>query len=512
MKNSVIKYIIGAFILSTSLISCSLDTDPTDAIESEKVFSTVEGNEKVLNGAWSYLMESFSTYANPGFGSFLRTNDAMGSDVVLNGRYGFRAHYLFNALYSKARTNTHSWNLAYKTIDNANNVIAKVFESEGSVVDKQRVRGQALALRGFMYLHLASSYAYAIDLDPNAITAPIYLEPTSSATKPRPAATVTEVYLQSIKDLEEALTLIPETYKRGNTMKHKFDREVVLGLLSRAHLYARNWKEAKEYSDQLLALNSYLMNESEYKSGFSDSSNGEWIWGHAQNESQKNASYQFNYLDVTSSQSYYYSFNADPYFRDLFDESDYRKSMIYWAPDPSNTEPKDGNTAYMRYAKFKFRGSQIADIVLMRTSEIYLINAEAKARLGEADAIDVLNTLKTARGAKEVSGLMGQDLLDEIWIERRKELFGEGFALIDIIRNQQKVVRKAYPQDKLVDFTYEEMDSTGKISQVVVKLLPMGHDAVKFPDGSDFIENSKYYLYRIPEVEERENPNLYLNR
>ena len=37
------------------------------------------------------------------------------------------------------------------------------------------------------------------------------------------------------------------------------------------------------------------------------------------------------------------------------------------------------------------------------------------------------------------------DLLETIWLERRKELWGEGFSLIDIIRNQQTVVRKAYP-------------------------------------------------------------------
>lgn len=507
MKNRYYKYIIGSFILSTGLVSCSLDTNPTDSVTSEKAFTTVEDSEKVLNGTWAYLMETYYTYANPGFGSFLRANDAMGSDVVLNGRYGFRSHYQFNALYSKGLTNTHSWNLAYKTIDNANNVITKVYASEGSIVDKQRVRGQALALRGFVYLHLASSYSFAVDVDPNAVTAPIYLEPTVNGTVPHRAATVSELYQQAIKDLEEALSLIPTTYSRN--LKHKFNRDVVLGLLARTNLYARNWEQAKKYSDELLASNNYLMTENEYKSGFSNADNKEWIWGHPQMESQSGASYQFNYLDVTSSQSYYFSFNTDPYFKELFDDSDYRKSMIYWAPDPSNKAPNKGDVAYMRYAKFKFKGSQIADIVLMRTSEIYLINAEAKAHLGDGDAINQLNTLKAARGAKAVTGLVGQSLLDAIWVERRKELFGEGFALIDIIRNQQSVVRKEYPQTDLVDYDYEVMSKEGVITKEHVKLLPKGHDVLAFPDGSDFIRNSKYYLYRIPEVEERENEHLY---
>ena len=36
----------------------------------------------------------------------------------------------------------------------------------------------------------------------------------------------------------------------------------------------------------------------------------------------------------TTKGSYYYSFNVDPYFRDLFEDGDYRKDMLFWATDP----------------------------------------------------------------------------------------------------------------------------------------------------------------------------------
>lgn len=509
MKNRIFKYIIGAFVISTSLVSCSLDTSPTDAVEESKVFTTTADNEKVLIGAWGQLMESFYSFANPGYGAFLRAGDAMGSDVVLNGRYGFRDHYAFKALYGRGGTNTHSWELTYNTINNVNHVITKVDASEGSVSDKKRIKGQALALRGFMYLHLASNYSFAIDVNPNALTAPIYLEPTTINSSPKALASVRELYNQAVQDLEEALSLIPDTqtYRRGNA-KGKIDQEVVLGLLSRATLYARDWEKAKKYSDALLAINDYLMTEEEYKGGFNDASNKEWIWGHQQTPNQSDASYQFNFLDVTSKESFYFSFNADPYFREMFDEGDYRKKMIYWAPDPANDKPKEGDEAYMRYAKFKFKAGQIADIVLMRTSEIYLINAEAKAQLGDGDALNKLNALKVARGGSQMNGLQGKALLEAIWVERRKELFGEGFSLVDIIRNQQSVVRKSYPQTKLVPFSYEVLDSNGKVNVVTVNLLPLGHRILNFPDQSDFAPNSKYYLFRVPLVEERENGNI----
>lgn len=500
-KISQLKYIFLSILAVSVLTSCELETNPTDAVEESRVFETVAGNDKVINGTWGSLMETFNTYANPGFGSVLRASDAMGSDVVLNAKYGFRDHYAFNALYGRGGTNTLSWNLSYKTINNMNNVLVHIDQAQGSDIEKARVKGQAFALRGYMYLHLASTYAFAIDKDPNALAVPIYVKPTTSSSEPNALSTVAQVYAQAISDFKEALDLIPADYSRAQ--KFQIDRSVVLGLLSRASLYSRNWEDAKKYSDDLLASNNYLMNEVEYKSGFNDVANGEWIWGHAQTGDQQNASYQFHYLDVTTPGTYYFSFNADPYFKDLFDDSDYRKSMIYWAQDPG-LDPAKADAVWMRYAKFKFKADFTGDIVLMRTSEIYLINAEAKAHLGDVGgALLSLNALKQARGAETTQGLNASDLLDEIAIERRKELFGEGFSLVDIIRTQKSVVRNQYHLNT-VPFTFTNASGETQTREV----LANGHHVLVFPDKTPFEPNSKYYLFRIPTVEERENPNL----
>ncbi|MBB1138737.1 RagB/SusD family nutrient uptake outer membrane protein [Myroides sp. WP-1] len=505
MKN-YIKYTKVLFLLfALGLASCELETSPTDAIEKKEVFKTVAGNAKVLNGSWGQLMETFNTFANPGFGAILRANDAMGNDVVLQtNKYGFGTHYQFSALYGKGGTNSQSWNLAYKTINNMNNILFNVDDAQGDAGERRIVKGQAYALRGYMYLHLASSYTFAIDNNPDAPSVPIYLEPTTAKSQPGKRATVTEVYNQAIKDLEEALALIPEGYARSQ--KFQIDQNVVLGLLSRANLYARNWEKAKEYSDRLLLKANYLMNESEYKAGFNDVNNREWIWGHPQTPDQSNASYQFHFLDVTSKDSYYYSFNADPYFKELFDEGDYRKSMINWAPDPSADIEKT-SVVWMRYGKFKFKAGQIADIVLMRTAEIYLINAEAKARLNNGDAINKLNDVKRARNAALADNVTGNDLLEAIWLERRKELFGEGFALVDIVRNQKTVVRKKYEHEK-IEYSYVVKDEEGNEVTKTKTMTANGHYVLNFPDKSPFVANSPYYLYQIPNVEERENPNL----
>jgi hypothetical protein len=73
---------------------------------------------------------------------------------------------------------------------------------------------------------------------------------------------------------------------------------------------------------------------------------------------------------------------------------------------------------------------------MMRIAEMWLIEAEAKARLGEADAGDILYTLQKNRDTQAVaSGNTGQALINEILLERRKELFGEiGINYLDLKR------------------------------------------------------------------------------
>ena len=120
---TILKYIFSFALGSTMLTSCDLDTIPTTYVDAGSVFGKTGDAEKVLNGGWNYLMETFNSYANPGYGAMLRANDAMGSDVVLNSKYGFRTHNEFSAIYGKGGTNTLSWLLAYRVINDCNGVL-----------------------------------------------------------------------------------------------------------------------------------------------------------------------------------------------------------------------------------------------------------------------------------------------------------------------------------------------------------------------------------------------------
>lgn len=509
MRNIIGKSLLALATL-TLPVACDLETEPTTQLSADAVFQKTTDAESVLSGAWRNLQETFYTYRAPGWSAIGLTSDAMGSDVVVNTRYGYRNMYAMTAVYGKTdNIGNLSWTLGYETINNANGVIAHIDQAQGSRADIDRIKGQAYALRGYMYLHFASLYSFAIDKDPDAVCVPIYTMQTDEGTAltGKPASSVSEVYAQAIGDLETALRLIPADYSRS--AKWKIDRQVVLGLLARATLYARQWQKARDYSDQLLALNHYLMTREEWEAGFNSVDNREWIWGHAQTTDQANSAYHFHYLDTTTDGIYYFSINVDPYFYQKYDDGDYRKAQIYWDLPPGS-DKSSSTELYLRNRKFRIRSFEgedgVGDLVLMRVAEIYLINAEAKARLGDvAGAVASLNAVRSARGAAQATTAEGADqLIADVLLERRRELWGEGFSLVDIIRNQQSVERREYPSTPIA---YSYTDSKGVAHER--QIVPQGHRFVKQPDGTDFRPNSKYYLFRIPNGEEQANKNLY---
>lgn len=432
------RIFLSMFVLLSAacLTGCSgdfLDEKPTDAVPAGEV-ATPDNAMKVFNGAWRYMFDTFFTYANPGYSAVLRQDDMMGDDVVAYpGKYGFSASYQFKDTPDKTNYRTRAfWTLHYKVIDNCNKVIS--ITATRQLTELDRAKGMAYALRAFVYFSLAQHYQFTYLKDKTAPCVPVYTQPTTDKTEARPKSSVEEVYALISEDLEHAATLLDGMQR---TQKFEPDMNVVDGLRARVYLVTGQWEKAADAAAQ--ARRGYpLMPAEDYYKGFNDVSNSEWIWGHPQTPEQSNASYAFNYQDVVSPASYYYSFMSDPHFKGLFtDPDDIRLGLFEWVRD-----------GYLAYKKFLFRKDNTADVVLMRSAEMYLIESEAKARNTAVDlttAVAPMNELRAARGtaAYDATGKTREEVIEEILKERRRELWGEGFSLTDILRLQKPVERRA---------------------------------------------------------------------
>ena len=157
---------------------------------------------------------------------------------------------------------------------------------------------------------------------------------------------------------------------------------------------------------------------------------------------------------------------VDSKFVDLFDDTDYRGTkctktenvtdddelgVMFWHRTNNGDQEIRAKWAYN---KFKYygdangapMGNTYPELSLMRSSEMLLIMAEATAHLGNTtEALSYLTKLQNARNVSEQTTTTNQEeLLEAIYVERRKELLGEGVTgTYDLLRLQKPLVRYA---------------------------------------------------------------------
>ena len=119
--------------------------------------------------------------------------------------------------------------------------------------------------------------------------------------------------------------------------------------------------------------------------------------------------------------------------------NDVRRQL--WRPVPTTTNvvtPPGGSRFPFMNQKFKAKdfANSVGDISNMRVAEMFLIEAEARARNAQDElAKDAFTPFMQNRVPGYVrSANTGAALIDEIMNSRRVELWGEGFRFLDLKR------------------------------------------------------------------------------
>ncbi|GAA5220065.1 RagB/SusD family nutrient uptake outer membrane protein [Membranihabitans marinus] len=453
MKNIIIKSIIIIFVLSVS--SCNkdyLDTTPTESVSESSVFATVKDARAAINGIHRFMFYRLDAQDEAGFGAMMINYDMMGEDLVMTSS----GNGWFNSVYKwiESRSETSSlvdftYEFYYKIISNSNMIINNIDNATGDESEKNSIKGQALAYRAWAHFMLVQSFGQRYDASGSnsGLGVPILIDNTVEG---QPRSTVEQVYTQVIADLNASRDLLSTADERLNISHINID--VVKGLIARVALTMQNYSLAAQMSSEARAGYS-LMDEEEYYSGFNNIDNPEWIWGGIQISDHNTffasffayMSYNFSSTNIRSNPK---AINSLLY--DEISDTDYRKGL--WDPEGIGFDQSTSFTTkpYMN-RKFMAAGgsSSIGDLMYMRASEMILIEAESKARMGDdAGAAEALFELASARDtAYLLSSNTGQALLDEISIQRRVELWGEGFRFFDLKRNNEALDRNGANHD-----------------------------------------------------------------
>ena len=356
----------------------------------------------------------------------------------------------------------------YNQIKIANDLIK---DNADLATEKQKnMVAQARAMRAFDYLSLVQYFQFNYQIAKDKPAVPIVTEKTEDFTN-NPRATVEEVFKLIMEDLDFAIQNL--TAERENK-KDRININVAYGLRARANLIMGKWAEAA--ADAAKAMEGYTPAtiEEVSKPSFVNLSEHNWIWGIQITQNMILVSGYptcSSWLSSFSANSYtagagcYAMINSMLYNK--IPATDVRKGWwvdenlhsplleaISWngasGDDLAKLEIDDVKLAFTPYTNVKFGmkdgiGSEnnINDYPMMRVEEMILIQAEGLAKSGnEGQARQILeNFVKTYRDPSYDSNASGRSLADEIWYQRRVELWGEGFAMSDIMRLQKPLVR-----------------------------------------------------------------------
>ncbi|NDV83022.1 RagB/SusD family nutrient uptake outer membrane protein [Bacteroides sp. 51] len=487
-------------IAASSCVNNWLDQSPTDGVEAETaiknsadlanvrvgLYAAVKGNSDLVN----YYARQMFVYG-----------DMRGEDIQYEHKAGSnRASFYYYMDYTTEDNFTRTtavWQVPYIVIARANRLIQAV--ESGDLTDKEEAKdiinqydAEARVLRAMALFDLTRIYGKPYTQDQGAsLGVPIATSTLESTAKPN-RSTVAKCY-ETIED--DLTTAINSGSLVTKTSVGYINLWAAKALLVRVYLTKGEWGKALSTAEEIIQGSPYkLWSRSEYVSAWNKSNaqhtnellfeipiNDKTDWtdreGIAYIYADKDGTSP-GYGDVIVTKDFSNMLTSDPL--------DIRNDILLAPGDKQSTYA--GNKVYINKMPPVDGDVRYANVPLLRLSEVYLSAAEAAFQAGDKiKATSLLNSIISNR-TSDANKLVTKDnvTLERIYIERRKELVGEGQRYFDVIRRDETVVR------------YTDTNNRG------------WHDILS-EDARTFNRNSKKVLPLIPVGEINANPNIEQN-
>lgn len=417
--------LVAVGLLGLTACDQTIDKAPEQSVPPDEVFANVPGAEAALTAAYSGLQQ------NGMYGGFPVIAADFTADVT-NFTGSFRTWNNaenFNITAEHGPTE-NLWADHYDTINRANLVIdnaADVPNISQSKVDD--LVGQAKFIRALTYFNLVRWFGPPFEAGAdNSQPAVILQTEAVESTEPefnKPRASVGEIYAQIRSDLEDAINRLEVKGARKRAGQASAN-----ALLAKVSLYQGRWEEAASRAQSVIDRSEFSLSESP-ATPYQNESSSEIIF-----------EVSFSSIDNTGVNAFPSSFYLPSNLGGRGDANPLASFVTDAEEDDIRATAGEFNGSALLYEfggeiwTNKWTESTLGDdAVVLRVAEMYLIRAEALARTGnEAEAMDAVNQIRTRAGLSEVSGLSGQDLIDEIIRQRRYELAFEGDRRHDLQR------------------------------------------------------------------------------
>ncbi|MDQ6480055.1 RagB/SusD family nutrient uptake outer membrane protein [Dyadobacter sp. LHD-138] len=495
-KYSVHKLLLMG-VLTLGSLSCEKYYDPTTSINEEVALNNAEDVGTATIGTYAVLLNA----------AYVRSVHFLmeyPSDEVAQGQSSgddLTRAYRYTHINTSGHC-TNFWGQAYKVIAAANKIIAYV-PNESSAAMRQ-LKGENLYLRAMMHFNLVRVFGRPYTQgNGDSPGVPLLRDGFSEdQINAITRSSVKEVYDLVISDLTQAHELMSEN--KSNSFASK---EVAQALLSRVYLYKGDNENAIKYADLVIKSGRYkLVQGAEYSGYFktAPASNPETIFAIRHTKVQDRAfsaigSMYFSSDASGTAQGQGVSGWAEIYASQKYfdfvgkNANDLRNNFItpYVVGGVVQHNTKLNPSTPMYYVnKYSMQEGVInlSSPVYLRLAEMYLIRAEANAKLGKtAAALEDVNLLRQRAGLSgdklyTNANLGSKTALDVVMEERWLELAFEGHRSYDLFRNNLPMERN-YPGTHSLNNT-----PTTNLSQ---KVLPTDPRVIFFIPQAEIDRNSK---------------------
>lgn len=422
MKKTI--YLVLTMALSLpALNSCrdeSLDPTLQQSKDLETNINTVEDLNAVLNAGYNRLsgvayygrdyiifgeIRSDNTFSNSNSNRFVSPGRM---DLTVNDAYA-----------------ADTWAAIYATIATANVVIGKdaAAITEGTTAEINQLKGEAYIMRALGHFDLLKLYGQQhVTAGGDPTMGVPYVTTFRDQENILPSRnTVEEVRKMVMDDLNTALGLMTNA---GNRNSHYFTSHAANALMARVALYFKDYATAETAAKKVIDAGYQIASKDSFAATFNTDNTKNQIFSVAASPTDNlginglaNIYQDTSYGDVVATKN----------LVDIFEETDIRGEggMIDF----------DGRF-YRNIGKYPSKDPYKDDIPVIRIEEVILIYAEALLQNGKAPlALVELNKIPANRGAS----LYTAATLDNILLERRKELAFEGFRFYDLARTGKAI-------------------------------------------------------------------------
>jgi starch-binding outer membrane protein, SusD/RagB family len=433
-------------VLAVWMSSCSdyLEFEETDLIAGDVALQTVENNEGAIIGAYGGVSNLMGVLLNSVFSDEVKTaGEFYNAATVHEWQYGPQDVSI--------RDTYTAINPQYAVIDRVNRVLGAVDGADslrvGDNTLRKRLKGEAYFLRAFAHFELFRFYC--AKYTPSGLAMPYTVSPSLG---PQARILMDEYFSKINADIVAAKALLPNNL----TDKNRATVAAAEGLHARVALYSGDWTNAEIYATNYINTTGLaIATLAQFPGIWTDANTIEVAWRTVRPPSSARMGSLYRNTSASAAAIGTIVWTVTDELYDSYAVGDVRIAA-YYKTDATLAVANRPNALRPGRIINKYAGGaygsateNVADSKLMRTAEMYLIRAEARAELnrftGANSAESDINTLRANRipGYVNVVFASKDEAITEIMTERYKELAFEGHRFWDLKRRGLAVTRLA---------------------------------------------------------------------